>query len=165
MLHTASGIITYYWQSIANVTYNRDAVIAAINNLEPSEVWWEQCHNVERFGYAASDKIVNNPLYYPGEIDAIVTIGATVIKKIPMTLTLWFRQHGIDHKIRIYSILYVSSQNQCDHKNSAIAQNLKNTHRQRRMVNFTAHSQKPKLMQPLRILIKIFQRLQVSIPR
>ena len=48
-------------------------------------------------------------MYNPGEVDAIITIGATATPKIPVILHAMKQATWDDNDIRIFSILYVST--------------------------------------------------------
>jgi len=82
------GLVTHgewtnyiYWQLIQNISYNKPLVLAAIPNLTPSGGLGGNATTLKDSIIVASDSIVSNPLYQPGEIDAIVTIGANSYAK------------------------------------------------------------------------------------
>jgi hypothetical protein len=117
------GLVTHgewtnyvYWQLIQNVSYNKPIVLAAIPNITPSGGLGGNATTLKDSIKAASDRIVSNPFYQPGEIDAIVTIGANSYAKNSGDLAEMVKATWTDHKIRVFSILYVSTTNMCDKK-------------------------------------------------
>ena len=119
------GLVTHgfwenyiYWQLVQNITYNRDSVLSAIPNITPSGGLGGNATTLKDSVIAATEKITNttlNPLYQPGEVDAIVTIGANSYAKNSGDLAAMV-QATKPKNIRIFSILYVSTTNACDKK-------------------------------------------------
>ena len=116
------GLVTYgnfennvFWLQIENVTYvNKAALDTSIDSLNLSQGVGGTSYSMRESIDAATYNITHNPLYYPGEVDAIITIGDSSYHTTdfqPMVDETW----GSSSKIRIYSIQYVSSvASQCD---------------------------------------------------
>jgi len=110
------GLVTYgeysnnvYWQLITNASYNHDLVNSSIDSLIESgglDI------SIRESVHEAVTRITSNPLRPANEVGAIITIGDSSYKAVdfaPMVQETW-----TDNGIRIYSILYVSSENNCD---------------------------------------------------
>jgi hypothetical protein len=110
------GLVTYgeysnnvYWQLITNTSYNHDLVNSSVDSLIESgglDI------SIRESVHEAVTRITSNPLRPANEVGAIITIGDSSYKAedfAPMVQETW-----TNNGIRIYSILYVSSVNNCD---------------------------------------------------
>ena len=116
------GLVTYgeynntqYWQLINDVSLNHNTVNASIAALEKSgglDI------SVRESIHAAVTNIITNPMRPAEDVAAIITIGDA--SYYTNTTTHESELHEIvketwtDNKIRVYSILYVSSLSSCD---------------------------------------------------
>jgi hypothetical protein len=110
------GLVTYgyypnsqYWELITNVSYNHNQVNTSIESLEESG---GLNVSIRDSIHEAVTRITSNPTRPVEEVAAIITIGDSSYKAqdfAPMVKETW-----TDNHIRVYSILYVSSLNNCD---------------------------------------------------
>jgi len=123
------GLVSYgnfsnniYWKLYSNASYgNKEELKSNIDALTMkgglSNLSLKQSIDV------AVDTIVNNPTKAPKEIEAIITIGDSSYQKNSNDFNdMVQKTNGV---IRIYSILYVSTENSCDTNQPGNAVNLK----------------------------------------
>ena len=107
LLHTVTGRIMYYWQQVANVTiYNHAALNSSIDALDLKGGVSGSGISIRQSVDAAVYNITNDPLRQDGDVAAIITIGDNSYLQGDIDPMV---QQAKDNKIRIYSILYVSS--------------------------------------------------------
>jgi hypothetical protein len=110
------GLVTYgfypnnkYWELISDVSINHEQVNASIAALVESG---GLNISIRDSIHEAVTRIVTNPMRPAEDVAAIIIIGDSNYKAedfVPMVQETW-----TDHKIRIYSIDYVSTLNNCD---------------------------------------------------
>jgi hypothetical protein len=101
-----------YWTDVANLSFNPIALNNSISSMvKHGGTVGPNAISMNQSVYAAADKILGNPFYHAGEIDAIITLSDSPIRDnevAPLVQKTW------GNNIRVYSILYVSTSNECD---------------------------------------------------
>ena len=101
-----------YWTPVSDLSFNPIALNNSISSMvKHGGTSGPNAISMNQSLYAAADKILLNPLYHAGEIDAIITISDSPISDTELGPAV---QKTGGNNIRVFSILYVSNANECD---------------------------------------------------